>query len=154
MNLTHPLSSIFNALFRIIIGFDFRFARRFSIPFGRRPWHKDPPTSWGAPMTALPDSLSRYIRMLIVHGTWPSDGEVQMLPLASPASGSSGPTGLSGSVPGPSEPLTSTTPCMSPSLSIPTTHAFGGTYPARFGVALRCGEPMAQHQWKSDCYNT
>ena len=29
--------SIFNALFRIKIGFDFRFARRFSIPFGRRP---------------------------------------------------------------------------------------------------------------------
>lgn len=95
-------------------------------------------------MTALPDSLRRYIRMLIVHGTWPSDGEVQMLPLASPASGSSGPTGLSGSVSGPSEPLTSTTPCMSPSLSIPTTHAFGGTYPARSSVALRCGEPMAR----------
>ena len=34
----HGLSiSIFNAIFRIKIGFDFRFARRFSIPFGRRP---------------------------------------------------------------------------------------------------------------------
>ena len=29
--------SIFNTLSRIKVGFDFRFARRFSIPFGRRP---------------------------------------------------------------------------------------------------------------------